>query len=167
MNQVQRKFLIDKIKEEITKKIKLLESSREESPLLSTHIYREIMQGTLKLKSENEILGIIKERAINAREGSDWLTRSRSGWGSEKGRVALDADEIFILPNSFVEKRNQVDLHNAEIQKTINKMRAELNTLEMRIQLASDKTLQKMIGEVDDMGDISLIDTKIKQIGNS
>lgn len=33
-----------------------------------------------------------------------------------------------------------------------------------RIQLASDKTLEKMISEVDDMGDVSLMDTKLKSL---
>jgi len=34
----------------------------------------------------------------------------------------------------------------------------------MRVQLASDKTLQKLINEVDDMGDLSLMDTKLKML---
>lgn len=33
-----------------------------------------------------------------------------------------------------------------------------------RIQLASNKTLEKMIAEVDDMGDISLVDCTLKAL---
>ena len=52
--------------------------------------------------------------------------------------------------------------HNDKIQSEINTLQLQLDAIELRIQLASDKTLQKMINEVDDMGELSLIDTKLK-----
>jgi hypothetical protein len=44
----------------------------------------------------------------------------------------------------------------------MRQLQIQLETLEVRIMVASDKALQKLINEVDDMGDISLIDTRIK-----
>lgn len=49
-----------------------------------------------------------------------------------------------------------------EVDDQIKQLRIQLETLEVRIMVASDKVLQKLINEVDDMGDISLIDTQIK-----
>ena len=42
-----------------------------------------------------------------------------------------------------------------------------VNNLITRIRLASNKTLEKMINEIDDMGEISLFDKKLKQITGS
>lgn len=52
----------------------------------------------------------------------------------------------------------------SKINKQIEELNIQLQTLEVRIMLASDKHLQKLINEVDDMGDIKLIDSKIKLI---
>jgi|688.fasta_scaffold1144838_2 hypothetical protein len=61
------------------------------------------------------------------------------------------------------EERNKViDKVNQEIAA----LKLQLETLEIRIMIASDKVLQSIVNEVDDMGDIRLIDTKIKLIGS-
>ena len=168
MNQTQRKFLIDKITQEGKKKIEALKSQKEEKPSLSNHIYKALMENSLKLKTEKEILEVLKKRAVEAKEGSDWLSKSRSAfYNSTAGTVTFDPEDLFVFPESYAELRGKVKEKNSEIEKQIHDIEVHLNTLEMRIQLASDKTLQKMINEIDDMGYLSLIDTKIKQIGNS
>lgn len=75
-------------------------------------------------------------------------------------------EEFFIVPDEYrkwIEERQKIEV---EIQNKINALYLQLETLEIRIMIASDKTLQKLISEVDDMGDISLVDTKIKLLSD-
>jgi rRNA maturation endonuclease Nob1 len=53
-----------------------------------------------------------------------------------------------------------------KVNQEIAALKLQLETLEIRIMIASDKVLQSIVNEVDDMGDIRLIDTKIKLIGS-
>lgn len=41
---------------------------------------------------------------------------------------------------------------------------AQLNGLEMRINLASPKKLDALISDVDDMGDLRLVNLKLKEL---
>ena len=56
----------------------------------------------------------------------------------------------------------RVKKHNESIVTEIDLLKVQLDTIEVRVQLASDKTLQNLVNEVDDMGSLSLIDTKLK-----
>jgi hypothetical protein len=71
---------------------------------------------------------------------------------------------LIVLPDEFKVELERVKEHNSMIDEQIKNLHAGIDTLELRIQLASDKTLQGIINDVDDMGDLLLIDTKLKLI---
>lgn len=62
--------------------------------------------------------------------------------------------------NAVNEYKKEYELYSEQIK--ILSMQCE--GLCTRIQLASDKILQKMINEIDDIGDISLMDLTIKSL---
>ena len=62
----------------------------------------------------------------------------------------------------MIEKRKE---EINKIYAEISDLRIQLETMEVRIMLASDKALQNIVNDVDDLGDIRLIDSKIKLIG--
>ncbi len=72
--------------------------------------------------------------------------------------------EIFIIPAAYDKLKKDCEKRRSDIYKQIADMEMQAESLITRITLASDKTLQRMIDEVDDMGDISLMDTTIRQI---
>lgn len=76
--------------------------------------------------------------------------------------IKMIVEDLIIIPDNFKTLKDDATVHNQAIEQKVNELKIQAESLETRIQLASDKTLQKMINEVDDMGDISLIDTKIK-----
>ena len=163
MNQQQRKYLIDKIKSTIDKKIEILSKDRMEYPSMSNFLFHAILKNELKLKTEEHILEAIKSKALNAKEGSNWLSNERMGFDKET-TIKLHIEDLLEIPKNYDEKLSEIKNHNSKIQTEINLLKTQFDTIETRIQLASDKTLQKLINEVDDMGDLSLIDTKIKLI---
>lgn len=160
MNQAQRKYLIDKITERTKAKIKELNNSKIDYPNASNWIFKAILSDNLQIQSQEHILNALKTKALASKEGENWLSSER-GWASEK-YVKLNLKDLIVLPEDFYSAMEDASKHNAKINEEINLLQSQLDAIELRIQLASDKTLQKMINEVDDMGELSLIDTKLK-----
>lgn len=161
MNTAQRKFLIERIQKKVKERIEELKGTLMQYPSASNFIFKAIMNDTLKLQPGEVTLNALKKKALNAKEGENWLSEKRMGWENER-QVQLWLEELLVLPDDYREEMIRVKSHNESIQKEISSLKVQLETIEMRIQLASDKTLQKLINEVDDMGSLSLIDTKLK-----
>ena len=167
MNSTQRKYLVDKITERIRSKIKALEDSKPEGISLNVYMLHRVMSNDFEIKSNEDLKKIILEKALMAGQNKsyreDWLGNS---WGSaSKGNVAFDLAEFFIIPQEYLD---MIEKRKEEINKIyaeISDLRIQLETMEVRIMLASDKALQNIVNDVDDLGDIRLIDSKIKLIG--
>lgn len=163
MNQTQRKFLIERIQNKTKEKIKVLETTKLPLPNKSNYLFKEVLQGTLKLKTQDEIQEALKQKALSAVEGENWLSNERMGYYKER-TVTLSIESLIVLPETLLEKIREVNLHNQKVEETIESLKIQLESIEVRIQLASDKTLRSLINEVDDMGDLKLIDTAVKKL---
>lgn len=161
MNQVQKKFLIDKITTKTKQKIKDLHDQKIDMPNASNWIFKTILANELEIQSKEHILKVLLEKALASKEKSDWLNDDRGSWDKHV-TVKLNLKDLIVLPEDFYKQVEVAKAHNIEISNKIQVLQSQLETIELRIQLSSDKTLQKMINEVDDMGELSLIDTKLK-----
>jgi len=161
MNTVQRKFLIERIQKKVAEKITILTESLLKHPSASNYIFKAILNGTLELQSNDVILNAIKTKALKAKEGENWLSQMRMGYDKER-EIHLLTNSLIVLPNDYKEEFERVEEYNKSIRAEIALLRIQLETIEVRVQLASDKTLQGLINEVDDMGNLSLMDTKLK-----
>lgn len=163
MNAQQRKFLIDKIQDKTKKKIQELKGSKLQYPSASNYIFKAIMNDKLEIQPINVILNALKEKALRAKEGQNWLSDERMGWDAER-TIKMDLKDLVVIPNDYRTEYERVKEYNLKIDEEIHAYQISLDTIEMRIQLASDKTLQNLINEVDDMGELKLIDTKLKML---
>lgn len=165
MNQAQRKFLIDKITQSVNETVRALTSSREDEPSLSNYLFHVVMSGTFAIKSNEEIREMIREKALNSKSGRDsWLgTRSIYG-GNNRSEISFEATDFFILPEEYKKVRMEYEDRQKQLDAHIYNLKMQSDGLITRIQLASDRTLQTMINEVDDMGNISLMDTRLKEL---
>jgi hypothetical protein len=165
MNQSQRKFLIDRIESQVTKQIDAIKrDDTEQPPSLENYFYGLALSGKLEIQSQEHIKQVICERAMkhtSSRYSETWLGTSQ-GDMMQRASVKIKIRDIFVVPKEYDELWDEYKRKEAEKQERIRQLRVECDTLVTRIQLASDKTLEKMISEVDDMGDISLMDTKLK-----
>jgi len=161
MNTTQRKFLVDRIQQKIKEKIEALKKQKKDYPSASNYIFRAALNNTLQIQPSDVIIEAIKRKAMNAKEGSNWLSEERMGFNKERA-IQLQIQQLIVLPDDYFSEFQSVEEFNDNIDSDIKALRIQLDTIEVRIQLASDKTLQKLINEVDDMGDLSLVDTKLK-----
>lgn len=144
-------------------KIQSLQDSKLPYPSKSNYLFQAIMSGELELMSQEHIKEAIKKKALTAEEGSNWLSEDRMGWEKER-TIKLIIEDVVVLPKELRERRKQVEEHNKLITAQINELKTQLDTIEVRVQLASDKVLKSLINEVDDMGNLSLIDTTVKKL---
>jgi len=166
MNAAQRKYLVEKIQEKTKARISTLESSRPESISLNVYMLHRVMSDDFDIKPNDELKEVILQKALKAGQEKsyreDWLGNS---WGTaNKSNVAFTLHEFFVIPQEYQDMIDERNAKRNEINDQIQQLRLQMENIEMRIMLASDKTLQTLINEVDDMGDISFIDTKIKLI---
>lgn len=160
MNQTQRNFLIKKIEESVKTRIKILEDCRPKHPSINNWLLHAVLSNKFDLQPIENIKECLRQMALKANDREDWL---RNHWGSaSKSLINFLPEEIFIIPDEYKQRRDEYKTELKEIDDQIYQLRIQSDTLITRIQLASDKTLDRMISEVDDMGDISLIDTKLK-----
>lgn len=164
MNSTQRKFLIDKVTERTKSKIDALRDSIPESLSLNVYMLHMVMSNDFQIKSQEDLKKIVLEKALKAGQNKqyreDWLGNA---WGvANRSNVAFTLDEFFIIPEEYLKMREEREQQKRIVEEQIRQLQIQLETLEVRIMVASDKTLQKLINEVDDMGDISLVDTRIK-----
>lgn len=160
MNQVQRNFLIKKIDETVRITVKSLEESIPESPSLSNYLLHAVMSNNFDIISKEQTKELIRQKALKSKDRDDWLGNS---WGSaSKKDIHFNTSEFFIVPEDYKKLRDEYQEAKNKIEHQIREVLLQADTLKTRIQLASDKTLQTMINEVDDMGNISLMDSKLK-----
>lgn len=164
MNAAQRKFLVDRVSKKIDEKIEEIRKMKLDYPSKANYIFKAVMNGELALQSQAHILQAIKNKAMRAKEGSNWLSDDRMGHEKER-MVKLLIEDLIVVPEDLGIEANRVINHNKDLDDQIAQLKIQKETLEVRIQLASNSVLAKLISEVDDMGDLSLIDTKLKLIG--
>lgn len=162
MNQTQRKFLIDKIEKSAKTQRQALENSMPQPPSLNNYLLHAVMSNNFEIKNTEELKEMIRQMALKAKDRDDWMGNH---WGSaSKSNIHFKASEFFIVPEEYKILANEYRIKSESIRKQMYDLDMQVDGLITRIQLASDKTLQTMINEVDDMGNISLFDTKLKEL---
>ena len=137
--------------------------------IISLNVRYDAAFKAFEIRNTDEIKELIRQKALNSKQGdSSWLSKIKgcySAFGNSKDLV-FKADDFFIIPSEYKILNDKYIEETQKIKLQISELLIEKDTLVTRIQLASDKILDKMINEVDDMGDISLIHTKLKYLSN-
>ena len=162
MNQAQRTFLITKIRENVQVKINEIKKEKISPPNLSNYLFHAVMSDKLVLKTNQQILEVVKQKALKAKGGEHWMTNKSSFYGNDETAIEFMASEIFEIPPEFKVLWEEYREKCREVDDKVKTLEAETDTLITRIQLASDKVLEQLIKEVDDMGNITLMNTNIK-----
>lgn len=164
MNQAQRNFLVEKIQGGVQDRVRALKDGVPEYPNIVNYIYHKIMSNDFDIRPKEDLKKQVLDRAINATDRKDWNTTT-GGHSWDKGRdIAFRIKDFFVIPPEFQEQLDTYHEARDRIDKEINLINSQADTLIVRIKLASNYTLESMIKEVDDMGDVKLMDTKLKAL---
>ena len=161
MNQTQRKFLIDKIKEANKAKKEILRKSKPEKPSLDNYLLHNVMSNTFELQSIESIKEYFRQKALSLKRNDSFL---KDNYRSSLLEISIPVDKLFVLQEEYENLVQKCEKEIDRINREIYEIEEAEKLLELRIQLASPKQLQKLIGEVDSFGELSLFDMKLKQL---
>lgn len=161
MNQKQRQFLIDRITSKVQDKIKVIKDSLPDCPNFNNYLIHLIMSDKIEMLPCEVIRSTIMNMAIDMKKGKDLFSND---WGREKHTIAIHPRDLFLIPEDFQKQIENYKSQTESKSNEIDRLRNELEMITMRIQLASPSTLQNLINEVDDMGNLSLFDEKLKSL---
>ncbi len=167
MNQKQREFLIDQVRTNVKKELEKLK--RPQKPSLSNHIIAAALDGTLVLHTNEEIKGSIRERIMKMKEndnsifgGGSRSYRDNDDDDEDKNSIfAIKAKHIFIFPPAYLVELEEYEKAYAEYIRKKEELESLKDTLLLKIQIGSDKILDKLIEEADDLGDLSLMSSRL------
>lgn len=168
MNQSQRTFLIDKIKSNTRIAVKDLENSIPKRPRVQEFLLAKIMADDFEIADNDTIRSMIKGMTSTTQGRKDFLEAGGSSWrnDNEDATIEFNMETLFVLPEEFKQELMMYHEIAGNANAKIKAIELESDSLITRIQLASNKILDKLIQEVDDMGDISLINTQLTLIGS-
>ena len=118
MNTAQRKFLIERIQQKVKAQIHILEAELIKHPSASNYIFKAVLNGKLELQPSEVILEAIKQKALNAKEGENWLSDMRMGFDNEN-LIKLPIKQLMVLPEDYMQEVERVKAHNAKIKAEI------------------------------------------------
>lgn len=163
MNQKQREFLIAEITKNTELQVRELSSSKPEKPNLENYIIQGLLSGNISLKSSDSIKEYFINLIKNATGSSSLLESGR--WNEPQGdTIKIPAKVLFEYPKEYLDRIESWKQESIEIDKKIDSLKSSSKGLIVRINLASSRTLELMINEVDNMGQISLMDNTLRKI---
>lgn len=131
----QRRILADKVRLNAAEQIKILRDSIPQRPDLETFLRQAAMSGTLKIKTEAEILAGIKEYA------------------SIGNNLAYFHHKIvFEIPEEYKHYESEYNRIYNDIQDKIRQISREKDTICMKIEVGSMEALQMLIKDIDQAG---------------
>lgn len=165
MNEKQRNYLVETLSSNAKAKVRAIEALIPEMPSLENHLMKTILSGELKLRPEKDIINMIVEKATNLKRREYLIVTDR--WDDEKDEeyfINLPVAQLFELPEDYKILYEEHVRVKKLYEKEIQKVEEQQKSLETRIRLASDKTLEPLIEEVNQMGKISFEDSQMKSL---
>ena len=169
MNNKQREFLIDKVKQNKGKLLREIEAAMPKAPDMNQYIILAVMSDTFELKSLEHMRKALREKAAQcARKGKSFIDSDYDYQDGERiysYRIKLDVHEFMELPEDFRKEYKIYEEAKKVAQVQRESVERKSDTLITRITLASAPMLVQIIEEVDGMGSLSINDMVVQKLG--
>lgn len=175
MNTKQREYLISKIENESRKQIEELEGLQPEAPNLAAYLMQAIVSNTIQFKPLEAIRESLHKRATDTTD-ADWIQNGSEEdsrqWRNgryvrvksqdSKPTITVTVGTLFVIPEEFRDKYDKYLAKKDVLEQAIKAVEIQSESIITRIHLADDKILNKLIAEVNDMGDLSFMDESLR-----
>lgn len=164
MNQEQRKFLISKVEQGAKDEIDRLKRTIPERPNMSAYLFSYVMSGKFEIADNRQIKQLIRAKALKLKKGKDFVDTDYDRWTKgavEETTIKLPVEELFIMPKEYYEVWEKYEEEKAIVDERVAEIQSNLDGLITRLRLMSDKLLQNIVDEVDDLGTLSLKDDSL------
>lgn len=162
MNQKQRDFLIARVNKTHKNQINAVQKDMPDKPSLNNYLVAAFLDNSIQFND----IELLKEKMRNTvlkYGANDRLVEDEGSWRStkEKNHVKIVPEDLFIIPDNYTEALREYKTKKQEIDKKCEILDAQMQTIEMKIQIGSDKVLSGLIDQADNLADLSLINSQL------
>ena len=163
MNQKQREFLVNHMTKIHKNKVSTLKSKLMNPPSLNNHLISAFLDGSIQLNDIDKLKEKTRQRVLKMSSNDVLIKESRDNWqkSTVTNRIEISAEDLFIMPESFNDELAKVRAHNQKIKEEIDSLEGILNTIIMKIQIGTDKHLAPLIEDVENIGDLRLVNQQL------
>ena len=163
MNQTQRDYLIKTVETECNTQIRALQAQIPDSPSLNNYLVAAFLDNSIKFNDIEVLRTKIRKSVLKMGKGEVLVEHDRHWNSSNKDAnlVKVIAEDLFIIPENYKEALKEYQLKKAQIDAKIKQLEASKNTIVMKIQIGSSATMDKIVMQVDNMGDLNLLNSQL------
>lgn len=166
MNQDQRKFLIDQVTKTCANQVEALKSKMPKKPSLNNYLVAACLDGSLLMNDIELLRDRIKQAVLNLGPNEALVSEDNSNWRNSndkhiKQKVTLEAEDIFVFPEAYIKAKEEYMRNKAALEEEINALIAQRDTIIMKIQIGSNNILDKLVLQIDSMGDLNLMNSQL------
>lgn len=165
MNDKQREYLIKNVRETFEVERKLIEAKRVKKPSLNNYLIAAFLDNSIEFADIEKLKAKMREDVIKMPSDAKLIeVKSKNGWSNDEvegDQVKIRVDLIFKIPEAYKKEYDLWEKSNSKIDKDLRDLAAQLKTIEIKINLGSSKQLDSLIDEADNLGQLSLIKSKL------
>jgi hypothetical protein len=167
MNQDQRKFLLARVEQTYREEREKLDHQKPKEPSLNNYLVAAILDNTIELKSLESIREAIKKKVLALGVKETLTDTERRSWRNsddddrETHVISFSADVIFVYPEAYIKAYSEWKVKVKQVNEKIEMLHAQKETLLLKIQIGSNTSLDRLVDSVDNMIDITLMNSKL------
>lgn len=167
MNSEQRKYLVGRIESTAKDQMDEIKAQREVELSLNNYLIAAFLDGSIKFADLDTLRSKIKGRVIKMGSNAQLVDNEerRDRWSGSsktmKNVVQVPAHELFIIPDNYVRAWKDWKKREDALDAEIENIKALRDTIVMKIQIGSNAHLDKLVMQIDDIGNLSLSNTQL------
>lgn len=161
LTQEQRKYLIQKVEAEALAQIQELEKKKPGRPSLNNFLIAAFLDGSIEFLSITQIQANIKAKVL-ALGPNKLLVEEETRWERANPYCKIEPGELFVFPAAYNQKLAEYSKIVEELDKQIAEIKAQRDTVVMKIQIGSASALDKLVMQVDNLCDLKLLNSTLK-----
>lgn len=163
MNQDQRKFLIEQVTKTCRAETDKVSAEMPTKPSLNNYLVAACLDDSIQLCDVEGLKKKIRERVLKfgkdellVKENDEWRRRNSNN------EVTLKAEDLFVIPEAYKKALAEYQAKKAQLDKRIEELEAQKNTIIMKIQIGSNAVLDKLVLQIDSLGDLNLMNSQLQ-----
>ncbi len=171
MNDKQREFLAKRVQSTFDDQVEELRKQLTQQPSLNNYLVAAFLDNTiqftnmdaLKEKMRAKVLKFGASDALVREEDEDsyFSARNRNRGDRKQNTVTVKAEDLFVIPQNYLDELAIYNKHKSEIDEKIKQLEATKNTVIMKVQIGSSAVLDKLVMQIDSIGDIDLMNNQL------
>lgn len=166
MNQQQRDYLIKQADRTYQKQRKALEEQEPTRPNLNNYLVAAVLDGSFQLQPVEAVRETIRVKVLELGPSDALIHNEDDYYGRRKkpksdDAITLPADKLFVIPTNYLEAFAKYEAASAEWAREKEQLEEIMETVKLKLQIGSSKSLEKLIEQADNLADLNIVNTNL------